>query len=30
MQRNVEKNPPHPETIRAVRGAGYMVVPPKD
>ena len=30
LRRKVEKDPAHPESLRTVRGAGYMFVPPND
>jgi len=30
LRRKIELDPAHPETIRTVRGVGYMFVPPKD
>ena len=30
LRRKIEVDPAHPETIRTVRGVGYMFVPPKD
>jgi DNA-binding response OmpR family regulator len=30
LRRKIEVDPSHPDTIRTVRGVGYMFVPPKD
>jgi two-component system phosphate regulon response regulator OmpR len=30
VRRKIERDPEHPESIRTVRGAGYMFVPPQD
>jgi DNA-binding response OmpR family regulator len=30
LRRKLEANPRHPQTLRTVRGIGYMFVPPKD
>jgi two-component system phosphate regulon response regulator OmpR len=30
LRRKIEHDPEHPQTIRTVRGAGYMFVPPRD
>jgi two-component system phosphate regulon response regulator OmpR len=30
LRRKIERDPEHPQTIRTVRGAGYMFVPPRD
>jgi DNA-binding response OmpR family regulator len=30
LRRKLERNPSHPETIRSVRGVGYMFVPSSD
>ncbi|MGE0424911.1 MAG: response regulator [Reyranellaceae bacterium] len=30
LRKKIETDPAHPETIRTVRGVGYMFVPPKD
>jgi two-component system phosphate regulon response regulator OmpR len=30
LRRKVEKDAAHPESLRTVRGAGYMFVPPSD
>ena len=30
LRRKIEVDPAHPESIRTVRGVGYMFVPPKD
>ena len=30
LRRKIETDPAHPDSIRTVRGVGYMFVPPKD
>jgi hypothetical protein len=30
LRRKIEVDPAHPTSIRTVRGAGYMFVPPED
>ena len=30
LRRKIEVDPAHPDSIRTVRGVGYMFVPPKD
>ena len=30
LRKKIEVDPAHPDSIRTVRGVGYMFVPPKD